>query len=126
MPRPDPKAPREGQAAMFDLPAPASAMPRGERSRQIEEAINEARRLDGENAIYGALDAAILHCGRVLDSFEHTNRPYGMAKLAAPMLELLAARHMTPESRRELDAAQNDKLTELLNDLATPEIRDPA
>ncbi|MGB3604229.1 MAG: hypothetical protein WBA38_11850 [Gordonia sp. (in: high G+C Gram-positive bacteria)] len=121
MPRPDPTAPRAGQAALFE---PVEALPqsragqvlRGRHSVAMDEALDAAR--DAE--VVGDIDAGIatvLRAGAwALDSMEQSNKYYGPAKLLPAITEALRDAHMTPESRQtDTDSA----IHELLADFAT-------
>ena len=120
MPRPDPTAPKAGQAALFEpidavADARAGQVLRGRHSVAMDSALTAAR----EAEVVGDLDegmATILRAGAwALDSMERSNHHYGPAKLIPALTEALRDMHMTPDSRTtDTDSA----IVELLEDMA--------
>lgn len=120
MPRPDPTAPKAGQAALFEpieavADARAGQVLRGRHSVAMDSALTAARAAE----VVGDLDegmATILRAGAwALDSMERSNHHYGPAKLIPALTEALRDMHMTPDSRTtDTDSA----IVELLEDMA--------
>lgn len=98
MPRPDPRAPKAGQTAMFG-PEIDQTIPPGRHSEAMARAIGAAQ--DAE--LVAAADEGLLTVLRAgawaLDTFERQNQPYGPSKLLDPLVNALTQAHMTPESR---------------------------
>lgn len=123
MPRPDPRAPGDDQESMFPEVPRTRAIVRGRHSIAVDKAIAARREKDALTDEDEAALTIVRSGAWALDQFEQSNKPYGPAKLADPMLNALNSLHMTPESRRIAEAAGDKataELTEFLRDLATP------
>lgn len=122
MPRPDPRAPGEGQESMFpddsvfNVNTKAQAH-RGRISTEVEAAFTAARAADLVTDVDRALMAVVRHGAWAMDNFEASNKPYGAAKLTQPVVEALRELGLTPASRAD---ATDEDLRELLQQIATP------
>lgn len=123
MPRPDPRAPGNGQDSMFTEIPPAPAAIRGRHSIAIDKAIKARRDKDALTDDDEGVLAIVRAGATALDLGEQSHKPYVFGKVADPMLAALGAAHMTPESRR-LAEDEGEKataeLSEFLRDLASP------
>lgn len=118
MPRPDPRAPGQGQADLFDVEPVAvkraGQVLRGRHSEAMDRAVTAARSAE----VVGDLDeglTTVLRAGAwALDSMEASGHHYGPAKLLPGLTEALREAHMTPESRQtDTDTAIADLLADL-------------
>lgn len=117
MPRPDPRAPGDGQESMFEaMPAqsPGKVL-RGRHSQAVDDALAAARTAGVVEEMDGALATFVRSAAWAIDAFEAQNRPYGPAKLLAPVTEALRELRMTPDARQ---SDTDDKIKDLLDDLA--------
>ncbi|WP_084811799.1 hypothetical protein [Gordonia westfalica] len=117
MPRPDPRAPGEGQGAMFDAGDPAPTPRHGRHSAATERALTAAKAADLITDVDEALAAVVRASAWALDRFEAENKPYGPAKLIGPTVEALRELHLTPDSRV---GGNDDEIRSLLDALGTP------
>lgn len=117
MPRPDPKAPGDGQESMFEaLPTSSRGhVLRGRHSEAVDTALNAARAAGALEDIDEAMATFVRSAAWAVDKFEKSGLPYGPAKLLQPVTEALRELRMTPESRQ---SDTDDSIKELLNDLA--------
>lgn len=115
MPRPDPRAPREGQSALFG-PDPGQAPPIGRHSQAMDAAIDAAKTAELVGEVDQGLMTVLRAAAWSLDTFERQNQPYGPAKLLDPLVNALDRAHMTPESR---GTDTDDNIRQLLADLAS-------
>jgi hypothetical protein len=122
MPRPDPRAPHDGQIDLFEnspIKRPDKLL-RGRHSEAIDRSIAAARRSDLVDELDDALLTVIRHCGWALDALESQNRPYGAAKLVGPVVEALTAARLTPDARASATSSAVDQLLmELADDSDT-------
>lgn len=117
MPRPDPRAPGAGQESMFEavpVQTPGKVL-RGRHSQAVDEALAAAREAGVVEPMDNALATFVRSAAWAVDAFESQNRPYGPAKLLAPVTEALRELRMTPDSRQ---SDTDDQIKELLDDLA--------
>ncbi|QFG13031.1 terminase small subunit [Gordonia phage Schiebs] len=114
MPRPDPRAPREGQAALFG--ADPATPPPGRHSAAVERALGAARDAGLVDDVDEALLTIVTAGAWSLDTFERQNQPYGPAKLIEPMVNALREARLTPDARQ---TSVDDSIKELLGDLAS-------
>ena len=124
MPRPDPRAPKEGQTGLFEAIAvqKPDMVVRGRHSEAMDRALaagTERGQLDDMDEGL----ATVLRAGATaLDMLEKQNRPYGPAKLIDPMGAALREARMTPDSRQT--ETDND-IKDLIDALAQPEDTSP-
>jgi len=120
MPRPDPRAPKEGQTDLFEAVAvqKPDMVVRGRHSEAMDRAISAGRERGQLDDMDDGL-ATVLRAGATaLDMLEKQNKPYGPAKLIDPMVAALREARMTPDSRQT--DTDND-IKDLLHALAEPE-----
>ncbi|MFJ1461010.1 hypothetical protein [Nocardia sp. N2S4-5] len=121
MPRPDPRAPQDGQAAMFDAEVLPSVVPgrvtRGRHSEAIDRAFVAASDADLLRPEHEALQTVVRSVGWALDCFEQQNKPYGPAKLVPAAVEALRELCLTPAAQAD---ATDDDLRTLLDEIARP------
>lgn len=121
MPRPDPRAPRAGQDALFDGDALPVAKPghivRGRHSEAVDRAFSSATEGGLLRPEHEALQTFVRGCAWALDSFEGSNLPYGPAKLVPAAVEALRELNLTPAQQAD---ETDDKLRELLDDIGKP------
>lgn len=105
MPRPNPRAPGEGQDALFDTgteriaEARAGVILRGRHSKATDRALTAALRAELISDVDGAAATALRGLMWSLDAGEAQNKPYLASKAVPAITELLRELHMTPESR---------------------------
>ncbi|MEU3475341.1 hypothetical protein ACVMLG_22065, partial [Escherichia coli] len=128
MPRPDPRAPGDGQADLFGA-APVRASNHGRHSQAVDRAMDAAAQSDLIKPEDEALVTLVRAAAWSLDAFEQQNKPYGSSKLLPAVTEALRELRLTPDSR----ATETDNsLKDLLNGLgatttdAPSEVHDPA
>lgn len=117
MPRPDPRAPRDGQESMFEaLPTsqPGQVL-RGRHSAAVDAALAAARDAELIGAPDDALATFVRSAAWAVDAFEAQNKPYGPAKLLQPVTDALRELRMTPDSRQ---TETDDSIKDLLHELA--------
>ena len=118
MPRPDPRAPREGQEALIPLERVGEEREgmvlRGRHSDAVDAALQAAQDGGVVTDIDGAAATMLRAAGWALDLHERRGQPYGPAKLLQPVTELLRELNMTPEARKS-DA--DDALAELVKQM---------
>ncbi len=127
MPRPDPKAPREGQDVLFDAAETATestdvlrrgVVPRGRHSVEVDKALNAAHRRQLIEDVDGAGATLLRAVASNADLAESRHDLWALAKLLPGATELLRDMHMTPESRQtDTDA----KIAELVDALGKAE-----
>lgn len=118
MPRPDPRAPREGQESLIPIEGLAESRDgmvfRGRHSIAIDKAIEAAEQADLITDIDGAAATTLRATGWALDTMEARKQSYGPSKLVPAITELLREMRMTPESRDTgVDAALADLLADM-------------
>lgn len=123
MARPDPRRPRDGQHALFDGDDNAGELVAVGDPGPIELAAIRALEQAADAGYVDAADAAaaalVVGMARAADGADGQQQAaYQLAKLAPAMTDLLDRLHMTPESRRPLDAGRSDAFAELLEGLA--------
>lgn len=121
MPRPDPRRPRENQAALFAAPPTnkdAVLADQGRHSQAFRAAIRAANEAGHLEEIDGALASSLIAAAWSLDQFEAQNKPYGSTKLLQPIVEALREARMTPDSRQ---TETEDHIAELVADLGRAE-----
>lgn len=124
MPRPDPRAPGDGQESMFDavpVERPGHVL-RGRHSAAVDAALDAAREADLIGDVDAALATFVRSAAWAVDAFEAQNKPYGPAKLLQPVTDALRELRMTPDARQ---TETDDKIKELLHELAQAEGGDP-
>ena len=119
MPRPDPRAPGDGQGALIPIEGIAEQrsgmVTRGRHSVAIDAALDAAVAAELLSDVDGAAATTLRATGWALDTMEARQQSYGPAKLVPAITELLRELRMTPESRQGgVDAA----LQELLADMS--------
>lgn len=125
MPRQNPYAPRDGQAALFDPPTTKDTQRTdgGRHSRAMAGAITAARDREILDDVDGGIATVLMAGAWAFDSFEAQNKPYGPTKVIQQMTEALTAAHMTPDSR---DTGIDDATRELVAALSEADDADPA
>lgn len=121
MPRPDPRRPRENQAALFEAPPTNKDSARADQGRHTQafrSAIHAAHEAGHLEEIDGALASSLIAAAWSLDQFEAQNKPYGSTKLLTPIVEALREARMTPDSRQ---TETEDHIAELVADLSRAE-----
>ena len=113
MPRPDPRAPGEGQADLFGAP-PVAGPDHGRHSAAVDRAMNAAADSDLIKPEDEALVTLVRAAAWSLDAFEKQNKPYGSSKLLPAVTEALRELRLTPDSRA---TETDDSLKELLSGL---------
>lgn len=113
MPRPDPRAPGEGQADLFGA-TPVAGPVNGRHSQAVDRAMNAAAASDLIRPEDEALVTLVRSSAWALDAFESQNKPYGPSKLLPAVTEALRELRLTPDSRA---TETDDSLKELLNGL---------
>ena len=113
MPRPDPRAPGEGQADLFGAP-PVAGPVHGRHSQAVDRAMNAAADSDLIKPEDEALVTLVRAAAWSLDAFEKQNKPYGSSKLLPAVTEALRELRLTPDSRA---TETDDSLKELLSGL---------
>lgn len=120
MPRPDPRAPREGQDALPIEGLERAAhvregmVTRGRHSAAIDSALDAARAAELITDVDGAAATTLRATGWALDVMEDRQQSYGPAKLVPAITELLREMRMTPESRQ---GGVDEALADLVRDM---------
>lgn len=123
MPRPDPKAPREGQDALFDAAETATertdelrrgVVPRGRHSVEVDKALNAAHNRGLIEDVDGAGATLLRAVAANADLAESRHDLWALAKLLPGATDLLRDLHMTPESRQTNTDAEIAALIEAL------------
>lgn len=114
MPRPDPRAPKDGQADLFGgaLARTVAAGPLvpGETTARVDAALAAAALPPEADAL-----AAFLHDAAVCsDAFKARGLPYGLAKLLPGVTDAVDALGLSPRAQNAAAAQSSDAFVELL------------
>ncbi len=113
MPRPDPRAPKDGQADLFGgaITPVAGPLTPGETTKRVDAALAAAALPPEADAL-----AAFLHDAAVCsDAFKARGLPYGLAKLLPGVTEAVDALELSPRAQRDGAARSSDVFRELLD-----------
>lgn len=124
MPRPNPKAPGQGQDSLFADPTTKDSLriDGGRHTQSMRAAIGAAAERELLEDVDKGIATVLLAGAYSLDQFEAQNKPYGPTKLISQMVEALQAAHMTPDSR---DTGIDESVADLIEALSDADAADP-
>lgn len=122
MPRPDPRAPQEGQESLFAEAIPRARpgqLVRGRHSTAVDGALDAARAAELIRPEHEGLATFVRHAAWTADMIEHQQRPTAKASatLVSAVSEAVRELGLTPAAAAD---ETNEALLSLLDQIATP------
>jgi len=109
--------PMDHQPTLFD---PESAQPADEHRKTAAQALQKAREEGRIDALDDLLAGLALANAQAIDLALWQRKPYAVAQLTGPYLDVLRELRLTPASR---EVAADDKILAALADFGTPAVR---
>ncbi|MFW0790094.1 hypothetical protein [Gordonia sp. CPCC 205333] len=128
MPRPNPADPKEGQDALFGpSPAPkpnaggkmSGGLPEGDATTAMRRSLAFAQTEGGHTPMDEGSGEVLIAYARAVDGAVKHGTPYVLGKIGQPLVDLLGAMHMTPDSRD--DTAGTEAIAALVAELGATE-----
>ena len=125
MPRPDSSAPKEGQESLFGPPPTpkpkaggkmSGGLPEGDATAAMRRSLAFAQSEGGHTPMDEGSGEVLLAYARAVDGAVKHGTPYVLGKIGQPLVELLGAMHMTPDSRDQ--EAGTNAIAALVEELA--------